>query len=69
MDELLASVTEDLIEGNPQQFEDNSAEGLYTDLSAHTDYLCTHITRDFTPEERELYEIHDTEPTCARFAG
>jgi hypothetical protein len=34
------------------------------DLDEAISAQCAALTRDFTPEEREQYEIRDGEPTC-----
>jgi len=39
--------------------------GDYHDFIA---YACTRVTRDLTIEERALYGIGDSEPTCPQFA-
>jgi len=43
---------------------DNEIEILYTRVEDVINDLCSRLIRDFTPEEREQYEIMDDAPTC-----
>ncbi|MBI5960258.1 MAG: WD40 repeat domain-containing protein [Chloroflexi bacterium] len=46
---------------------DNSLSCLwFTSIQDSIDYLCAHITRDLTEQERDLYEIKTDAPTCMR---
>ncbi len=41
------------------------------DVDYHTtvDYLCNRLSRDFSTDERQQYDISDTAPTCSKFAA
>jgi WD40 repeat protein len=45
---------------------DGTAGIWLTDIDEAIEAVCAVLTRDFTPEEREQYEIRDDEPTCPR---
>ena len=44
--------------------EDGKIRFFDTSVDAAIDAVCAHLLRDFTPEEREQYEVTDDAPTC-----
>jgi WD40 repeat protein/class 3 adenylate cyclase len=46
--------------------DDGTARIWPVDYHDEIQYLCAHLTRDFTNEERKQYEIKDTKPTCPK---
>ena len=55
---------EDVLTGS----EDGTARLWESDWRVFAQFTCQRLFRDFTPEERQRYNILDTAPTCAVFA-
>ncbi|HKY55548.1 MAG TPA: WD40 repeat domain-containing protein, partial [Anaerolineales bacterium] len=45
---------------------DGIARLWFIDYHNTIEYLCSRLTRDFTDEEREQYNIMDKTPTCPK---
>jgi WD40 repeat protein len=44
--------------------DDKTVRVWHTDYHEAVRYLCAHVVRDFTDQERVQYGIRDKEPTC-----
>jgi WD40 repeat protein len=54
-------------DGSRIAFGSYDGDGVYvvqTDLEDEIRALCARLSRDFTAEERALYNVDDTDPTC-----